>query len=378
METELVHSSSAALAHSRGKAPELAPWRETELVRRFPRLKVLPWMPLAHVPTQVERCSQLDGFFGGSNVWIKRDDLISPVFGGNKVRRYEFIFADVLKSGRERVLTVGGTGSTQVVATCMFAQALGLKASAVLFDQPVTEFVPRALHTSVASGAELIHGRGYAATVFRVWRRLQGADRPRFIPPGASTPLANLGYVDAALEIGAQVERGEFPRPDFVVVPCGTGGTLAGLALGFGILGWPTVAVGVRITVAIACNRFGQRRTIQKTADLLAEMTGDPKLRTMAGSWMLEHGFVGAGYGYSTAEAIEGSAALSSYTGSVGEITYTGKAMAAVRALVRANPNKNILYVNTLSSRWPDVAPEPDRLQPSLARLVQGAELLRG
>src|SRR5262249_28170764 len=113
--------------------------KETLLFAEYPELaSSVPWMPLAHAPTPVEPCNAITEFLGRDRVWVKRDDRVSPVFGGNKVRRFEYLLADAMVRGATELVTVGGLASTQVMATALFGQALGLTVVPVLFDQPIT------------------------------------------------------------------------------------------------------------------------------------------------------------------------------------------------------------------------------------------------
>jgi D-cysteine desulfhydrase len=239
----------------------------------FPDLaKNTPWMPLAHVPTAVEPCSAIGEWLGrSSGVYMKRDDLISPLYGGNKVRRYEFVLADAKAKGKTRIITVGGLASTQAMATALFGRALGFEVQIVLFDQPVTRFALESVRGFVDAGAEVIYGGGYVMTAVRAYRaHRQARGSSYFIMPGAASALANLGYVDAMLELAAQVERKVAPRPDVIVVPAGSSGTLAALALGAAHLGWDTELVGVRITTSLATNRFTVVNIIRNTDRVLA------------------------------------------------------------------------------------------------------------
>src|SRR5262245_17860931 len=131
----------------------------------FPELaKSVPWLPLAHVPTPVEPCDAIADWLGRRGVWIKRDDLISPIYGGNKVRRYEHVLADARARGAERLVTAGGVGSTQVLATILLGRSLGFEVSAALFDQPATRFARRAVLGGAAAGGDLVYGGGYLRT----------------------------------------------------------------------------------------------------------------------------------------------------------------------------------------------------------------------
>jgi D-cysteine desulfhydrase len=216
----------------------------------------VPWMPLVEGPTPVERCEAIAPWLGCDDVWIKRDDRCSRVYGGNKVRRYEFVLADALERGAKTVVTAGGLASTQVMATALLGARIGLGVQAVLFDQPVTQFARRAMLADVTAGAELIHGGGYGPTALRTVRARLTTPSSYLILPGAAEPLANLGYLDAMLELDEQVRAGQCPRPEAIVLPTGSSGTLAALALGAAWLGWSTEIVGVRITTSLACNRL--------------------------------------------------------------------------------------------------------------------------
>lgn len=318
-----------------------------------------PWLPLAHVPTAVEPCTAIATWLGrDGGVYMKRDDLVSPLYGGNKVRRYEFVLADARRRGKRRIVTVGGLASTQAMATVLFGKALDFEVRVVLFDQPVTEFALDAVRGFAAAGAEVIYGGGYVRTALAAWRaQRRGRDENYFIMPGAAGALANLGYLDAMLELGEQVERGEAPRPDVIVLPTGSSGTLAALALGAAWLGWPTEIVGVRITTAVATNRLTVGAVLRNTDRALARRDRRWKPLQDKARWRLYGGALGPGYGYPTPEAIDGASRVEALTGTYGEVTYSGKALAALRALV-AEPryrDKTFLLWNTLSTARPPV-----------------------
>jgi 1-aminocyclopropane-1-carboxylate deaminase/D-cysteine desulfhydrase-like pyridoxal-dependent ACC family enzyme len=359
--------------------------RETWLMAEAPELASrVPWRPLAHTPTPVEPAAAAEPYLGRGGVWIKRDDLVSPLYGGNKVRRFEHLLADAEQRGARELITVGGLASTQVLATVLFGRAAGFDVSAVLFDQPVTSFVRRALLTSAMSGARLIYGGGYARTAYRTyraWRAIARSQKPYFIGPGASSGMANLGYVDAMFELDEQVRRGLLPRPDVIVTPSGSGGTLAGLAVGAAILGWPTLLLGVRITDLIACNRATIRYRIEATARYLAERAPRfTRRRLTEARFGLHHGAIGGGYGHPTKEAIEAVRSIELLTGSPGEITYSGKALAGLRAIAREHPDKSILFWHTLSSVGPDTSAASPSLvsamDPAFARFFEGEVLI--
>ncbi len=346
------------------------------LLEALPDLgRVVPWMPLGEVPTAVEPCPALGDWAPGLDLWVKHEDRISPVYGGNKVRRYEYLLADAQARGARRVVTVGGLGSTQVMATASFCQHLGLGCTAVLFDQPVTRFVQRALLVNVTRGAELVYGGGYLATALATVRARFRRPDSYLILPGAAEPLATLGYLDAVLELAAQVEAGAMPRPDVMVLPTGSAGTLAALSLGCAWLAWPTEVVGVRITTPWACNRVTVGQLVRSTGRWVARR--DPRFpRDLhhKARWSLWGEALGPGYGFPTPETAEAMAAYARWTGHTGEVTYTAKMLAGLRGMARTGRwrGKTVLLWQTLSSVEPAVAPDAAaRLPPSLRWVLE-------
>lgn len=317
----------------------------------LPDLRV-PWMPIAQVPTPVEPCTAIADWLGRDRVWMKRDDLVSPLYGGNKVRRYEFLFADAKARGARRLVTVGALASTQAMATALLGREHGFAVRVVLFDQPVTRFARDAVRTLVGAGADVVYGGNIPMTALRTWRGIERGDYVIF--PGAASPLANLGYVDAMLELGEQVRRGKVPRPDLVVTPTGSSGTLAGLALGAAFLGWPTEIVGVRITTPVVCNRLFVAGVVARTRRFLAQRSRHWKLAREP-RWRLDGSQLGAGYGEPTDAAREGARQVERLTGVTGEITYSGKAMAALRTIGQRHRDANVLLWNTLSTPRPAI-----------------------
>lgn len=357
-------------------------WRPTgrEAPRIFTHLPSLgarlPFLALAHVPTPVTRLDALASYLGRDDVWMKRDDLISPRYGGNKVRRYEFVLADAIARGAPEIVTAGGLASTQVMATSHFCQALGIPLTAVLFDQRLTRFAQRALLTNASAGTTLIAGGGYLPSALRLLAALARRRGAYFVMPGASHALANLGYVDAMLELSAQVDEGLLPRPDVIVVPTGSAGTMAALSVGAAHLGWSTEVVGARIATRLVTNGATVRSRVRATAGFIKRRAPEFSLRVEP-RWSLDHGVIGGGYGEPTDEAVENIARVREVIGVDGEVTYSAKALVALRR-VASDPRwakKTVLWWQTLSSAPPRVAPDaaeslPPRLRALLDREV--------
>src|SRR5438105_10440052 len=104
------------------------------LYKRFPALRSLPRAQLCMGPSPLQKVSGIEGV---NDLWIKRDDLNAPLLGGNKVRALEFLLGGV-RSG-DTVLTVGGAGSTHVLATSIHARRLGAGTMAIRWQHDMNE-----------------------------------------------------------------------------------------------------------------------------------------------------------------------------------------------------------------------------------------------
>jgi D-cysteine desulfhydrase len=344
--------------------------REPLLFAEAPRARALPFLPLLEGPTPAGPVPE--GVLR-AGLFHKRDDQASSLYGGNKVRRYEWVLADALDRGARTIVTAGGYASTQVTATIVHGRAAGLDVEAVLFEQPMTRFGREALAVGAREGGVLEHGGGYVRTAVRAALRLRRATRPYLLVPGASTPLPNLGYVDAMLELAQQVERGEIPRPDRILVPAGSGGTAVGIALGVALLDWPTVVTAIRIAEPLVTNGLTLRALLAMTARRLETLGLAGARRLSRVRIEVDGRFLGDGYGEPTPAALAGMKLVPRLLGVPGEVTYSGKGMAALEAWAGAQPTENILYWHTLSSTGRDDAAAdgaaPSALSPALKQV---------
>jgi D-cysteine desulfhydrase len=193
------------------------------------------------------------------------------------------------------------------------------------------------------------------------------------LPPGGSSVVGTLGYLDGAAELALQVRGGVLPRPDLIVVPLGSGGTAAGLLAGLAIEGLPTKVLAVRVVEPWMA---GHLRTVL-LARLAASRRGH-RLSTSSLSPRLEvqAKYLGAGYGYPTM-AGHRATEIGKEHGLALEPTYTAKTFAAVLDVLKQDgPDRCILYWHTFSSAplaplllsAPDEAEIPTELQQLLLR----------
>jgi len=326
---------------------------EPALFDRYPQLlERLPWVGLGEGPTEVEPLPTPE-FPPGC--WLKRDDRTAGAYGGNKVRKLEFLLAEALERGARRVVTGGAMGSHHALATALHARAVGLGCTAVLFPQPVTGHVREVVAAHAALGTELVHVPHMTLVPPGMWRvRLfRGEDEVMIIPPGGSSDTGTLGYVSAALELDTQIRAKALPEPETIHLPAGTLGTAAGLAVGLALVGRETRVVAVRIIGGLVANQRVLRRLVAGTLRRLERAgVAVPPAAKVLSRVEIREGFLGAGYGEAT-EAGREAAARFREMGPVLDPTYTAKAAACFLADTAADPGRPHLFWHTLSESTP-------------------------
>lgn len=282
----------------------------------------------------------------GRPLWVKRDDLNAPDLGGNKARALQFLFGPV-PSGRT-LLTVGGVGSMHVLATLRAASQVSLDARAYRWPHELNETGRKVAAAIVATGrpAPVCSSPGRAWTA-ATWRRLRHGDW--WIPFGGSSPLGILGHVESALELAQQVRNGELPEPQELVVPFGTGGTAAGLALGLVASGLSGRLMAVRCGPSFGHERSWLRFLARRTAALLQleSGVGDAAVDRVA----IDHSMFTDAYARPHPAAMALADVVMRERGVILDATYSAKACyAAVRRLSPGRPT--VLFWHTFDARW--------------------------
>lgn len=320
----------------------------------YPRLaRALRRVPLADLPTPVAAAAlQVDGRTVA--LAIKRDDLSSRTYGGNKVRKLEYLLQRALDRRAERVATFGTVASNHALATAIHARALGLDCLCFLSHQARTANTAAVLNNHLRLGTEIVQIRGQRAARIATLRRHLPGKKTWVIPAGGSSWLGTTGFVAAAFELAAQCASGETAIPDRIYVANGTMGTAAGLAVGLALAGLPTEVHAIRVTHDFVASRAGMQRLVEKTVGMLHRLDPAVPADAAAGTKLrFRDEFFAGGYAHSDAATDAAVATARDQLGLVLETTYTGKAMAALLADARRADaaGLKLLFWNTYNSR---------------------------
>ena len=291
-----------------------------------------------------------------SEVWVKRDDLSAARYGGNKVRKLEYLLGDARARSANTLITTGAVGSHHVFATALYGQELGFETYAALTPQPYQRHVEEILRADLAVGAHLYPVQSLVEASRRMLElsvRLRfWGQKPYLVPLGGSNVYGTLAFVNAGLELAQQIDGGACPDLDALYVATGSAATVSGLALGLAAGGVKTRVIGVRVVDRLLANRVRIGHLISQADALLRKL--EPRFPAVAQraleSITLDARELGPGYGLST-PASEAALEFAASEGLTLDQTYTSKTLAALLHDARGpRRGQRLLYWHTLSS----------------------------
>ena len=307
---------------------------------------------LANLPTPVSDIT-VDHPSGRHLLSIKHDNLTGDLYGGNKVRKLEYLLHHAREKGRSRIATFGSVGSNHALATALYSHKLGFDCTCFLSHQAKTPMVPGTLNMHIRNGTDLVrYGGSYANRIATLRQQLWGKNA-WVVPMGGSSWLGAVGLVNAGLELAEQAATGIVAAPDRLYVATGTMGTAAGLVIGLALAELPTEVQAVRVSDPEIMNEEALRRLIGKTALMLRRI--DDKIPADLESRVrivVRHDFFAGGYARTDVATDAAVQFAEDQLHIKLETTYTGKAMAALLSDLD-NPefaDKNFLFWNTYSS----------------------------
>ena len=323
------------------------------------KLQDFPRYPLTFGPSPVHHLARLSRHLGGAQVWAKREDVNSGLaFGGNKVRKLEYIVPDVLASGADTLVSIGGYQSNHTRQVAAVAAHLGLKCRLVQehwvpWEDPVNDKVGNILLSRMMGADARLDPAGFDIGIRDSWKDAlaevdAGGGRPYAIPAGASEhPLGGLGFANWAFEVATQ-EQQLGVRFDTIIVCTVTGSTHAGMIAGFAALeeltGVRRRVLGIDASATLQQTRDQVGRIARHTAALieLGRDLRDDEITVL-------DGWAGDTYGIpveSTMEAIRLGAQLEAM---ITDPVYEGKSLAGLIDLVTSGEiaaDSHVLYAH--------------------------------
>jgi 1-aminocyclopropane-1-carboxylate deaminase len=313
-------------------------------------------VPLLFGPSPVHRLERLEQHLaGGVEIWAKREDCNSGLaYGGNKVRKLEYLAADALAQGCDTLVSIGGVQSNHTRQVAAVAAKLGL--ACVLVQEQWVDW-PDAVYDKVGNillsriiGAEVrLDPAGFDIGIRASWEQAltdveARGGKPYAIPAGASDhPLGGLGFAHWADEVADQ-ERELDVFFDTIVVCAVTGSTHAGMIAGFAAQERPRKVLGIDASATVAQTREQIARIARRTAEAvdLGRPLDDDEIV------LLDEWHAGT-YGIPDAKTIDAIRLCARLEGMLTDPVYEGKSMAALIDLVRSGriePGSRVLYAH--------------------------------
>lgn len=343
------------------------------------KLHEFPRHPLTFGPSPLQHLARLSDHLGGAQIWAKREDVNSGLaFGGNKVRKLEYIVPDILTSGADTIVSIGGYQSNHTRQVAAVAAHLGLKARLVQekwvpWDDPTNDKVGNILLSRMMGADSRLDDAGFDIGIRDSWKQAlaeveAGGGTPYPIPAGASEhPLGGLGFANWAFEVAEQEKQlGVFF--DTIIVCTVTGSTHAGMIAGFAALeeatGVKRRVLGIDASATLQKTRDQVARIARHTAELieLGRDLRDDEIQVL-------EGWAGELYGIPVDSTMEAMAIGAQLEAMITDPVYEGKSLAGLIDLVGSRDipaSSTVLYahlggqpaINAYHSLWdPTVAP---------------------
>ena len=329
--------------------------------------------PLTFGPSPLQRLDRLSNHLGGARIWAKREDVNSGLaFGGNKVRKLEYIVPDVLASGADTIVSIGGYQSNHTRQVAAVAAHLGLKARLVQekwvpWEDPTNDKVGNILLSRMMGADSRLDDAGFDIGIRDSWKQAleeveAAGGTPYPIPAGASEHrLGGLGFANWAFEVAEQEKQlGVFF--DTIVVCTVTGSTHAGMIAGFAALeeltGVKRRVLGIDASATLEKTRDQVARIARHTSELieLGRDLRDDEIQVL-------EGWAGELYGIPVDSTMEAMALGAQLEAMITDPVYEGKSLAGLIDLVRSgdiSKDSTVLYahlggqpaINAYHSLW--------------------------
>ncbi len=318
-------------------------------------LSDFPRYPLTFGPSPIHPLERLTAHLGGATLWAKREDVSSGLaYGGNKVRKLEYLVPDAIASGADTLVSIGGYQSNHTRQVAAVAAKIGMKAVLVQekwvdWPDPLNDRVGNIMLSRIMGAEVRLDPAGFGIGFKSSWERAIDDVKarggiPYAIPAGASDHrLGGLGFAHWAEEVERQEqELGVFF--DTIVVCSVTGSTHAGMIAGFAAQDRPRRVIGIDASAKIDETREQVGRIARRTAELIGvgRDLRDDEITVL-------EGWAGDLYGIpveSTLEAIRLSGRLEAM---IIDPVYEGKSMAGLIDLVSSGDipkDSNVLYAH--------------------------------
>ncbi len=322
--------------------------KKSELI--FAYLRDIPRLEMSILPTPLQRLNNMSARMS-ADIYCKRDDLTAFAFGGNKIRKLDYLVMDAIVTGYDSLITFGAVQSNWCRMTSTAGRVNGLDVFLVLSgEKPDKETANLLLDRLTGAEITFTENTDRDDIIREVNRKIlelenQGR-KPYYMPVGGSVARGSMGYVRAMAEI---MEYSESSGVDFkeIVVASGSAGTQAGLVAGQVICGWKGRISGM----AVSRIKDEQEQKVFEIAKDSLDFVGYEYDEKIIGSMVhVDDSYLGGGYRVITPGCRQAIEDFARYEGIFLDEVYTGKAAAGLidYAAKGLFPDKDaVLFIHT-------------------------------
>ncbi len=320
--------------------------------------KIFPRKKLGFFPSPIHKLERMSKQLG-VEIWAKRDDVSSGLaFGGNKIRKLEWLIADAIAQSCDTLVSIGGIQSNHTRQVAAAAAASGMKCYTVQetwaeWNDPIYDKVGNILLTRLMGGHAVLDGYGYSTSKKESWEKVlnfvhEQGGKAYAIPAGASDhPLGGLGYAHFADELLSQEsEMGIFF--DTIIVATCTGSTQAGLVVGFAAQDKKRKIIGIDTADDVEMTSQAVSKIAYNTIDLIAAKGGH-SIKLKNDDIIINANYSAPGYGLPSEQTINAIRMAAELEGMITDPVYEGKSMAGMIDLCQKgtfNNQSKILYLH--------------------------------
>ncbi|MFH6782420.1 MULTISPECIES: 1-aminocyclopropane-1-carboxylate deaminase [Methylobacterium] len=297
--------------------------------------------PLTFGPTPIEHLPRLTAHLGGDvQIYAKRDDCNSGLaYGGNKLRKLEYIVPDAIASGADTLVSIGGVQSNHTRMVAAVAAKIGMKCRVIQeawvpHEDAVYDRVGNIMLTRIMGAESQLVDEGFDIGIRDSWKQAiedvkAKGGKPYAIPAGASVhKFGGLGYVGFAEEVRRQeAEMGL--HFDYIVVCTVTGSTHAGMLVGFKPDGRARNVIGIDAS----CTPAQTKAQVLEIARNTAALVGAGEI--VADDVVLKEDYAYPVYGVPSKETVEAIRLAARLEAMITDPVYEGKSMQGMIDLVQ-------------------------------------------
>ena len=315
------------------------------------KLLAFPRLGLATLPTPLEPMRRLTAYLGGPRLWVKREDATGLGFGGNKLRKLDYVLHEAVASKADVLVSGGVVQSNSQRQVAAAAAKLGMECHLAVYHGRLAAPTPE-----YETSGNVLLNRLFGAHLHDVpWtgnrnaaieepgsRLREQGRRPYFVPYGVSSPLGAIAYASTIVEIAEQSGALGI-RPTAIVHCTGSAGTQAGLVFGASVAMPDTRIVGIDIDAEPERVRSDVIAYGRAAAEMIGTRFDENEVEVIAGH-------AGPAYGVPHAATIEAIKLAGALEALPLDPVYSGKGLAGLIALVRERrwqSDTDVIFIHT-------------------------------